>query len=148
MLTETLPGTVPSLNKTNNVSIFVYDKQETKKLVQELFFDRDIQEDGNDESDENQVKDTSKANLEIEVLNGSGDSSILTKVVNTLKGAGFHVTRTGSTTTTSKTTIINKKNAKETLLTNIKDVLGKGSIETSEASSSKVDVTIIIGKDY
>lgn len=148
MLTETLPGTVPPLNKTNNVSIFVYDKQETKKLVQELFFDRDIQEDGNDESDESQVKDTSKANLEIEVLNGSGDSSILTKVVNTLKGAGFHVTRTGSTTTTSKTTIINKKNAKETLLTNIKDVLGKGSIETSEASSSKVDVTIIIGKDY
>lgn len=153
MLTESLPGTVPPLNKTNNVSIFVYDKQATKKLVQELFFDRDITE-GNEETQttENgattEVSDTSKTNLEIEVLNGSGDSSSLTKVVNTLKGAGFNVTRTGSTTTTSKTTIINKKNVKETLLKNIKDVIGKGTIETSEASSSKVDVTIIIGKDY
>ncbi len=153
MLTESLPGEVPSLSKTNNVSIFVYDKQETKKLVQELFFDRDITE-GNEEAQttENgtttEISNTNKTNLEIEVLNGSGDSSSLTKVVNTLKGAGFNVTRTGSTTTTSKTTIINKKNVKETLLKNIKDVIGKGTIETSEASSSKVDITIIIGKDY
>ena len=34
ILTETLPGDVPSLNKTNNVSIFVYDKAKTKTLVQ------------------------------------------------------------------------------------------------------------------
>ncbi len=151
MLTESLPGTVPALNKTNNVSIFVYDKQETKKLIQQLFFDRDVEENEETQSTENNEtisSDTSKTSLEIEVLNGSGDSSNLTKAVNQLKGAGFNVTRTGSTTTTSKTTIINKKNTKETLLKNIKDVLGKGTIETSESSSSKVDVTIIIGKDY
>ena len=149
MLTETLPGTVPSLNKTNNVRIFVHDKHKTKTLVQELFFDRDLEESEEDTtSEETTSTTTSKSDISIEVLNGSGNSSDLQKVVNQLKGAGYKVTRTGSTNTTAKTTIINKKNVKETLLKNMKDVIGVGTIETSESSSSKIDVTIIIGKDY
>lgn len=150
MLTETLPGTVPSLSKTNNVSIFVHDKAQTKALVQKLFLDRDIEEsEGEIETtDETTTSSTNKSDISIEVLNGSGNSSDLQKVVNQLKGAGYQVTRTGTTNTTTKTTIINKKNVKETLLKNMKDVIGTGTIETSESSSSKVDVTIIIGKDY
>ena len=154
LLTESLPGTVPNMNKTNNVSIFIYDKAQTKKLIQELFFDRDIEETNGDEetaeestaSNETTTDSTSKTDITIEVLNGSGSSSNLQKVVNQLKGAGFKVTRTGNTNT--KSTIINKKNAKETLIKNMKDVIGVGAIENSESSSSKVDVTIIIGKDY
>lgn len=156
ILTETLPGEVPSLNKTNNVSIFVYDKAATKALIQELFYDRDMVEtEGTEEgaentttSDETTSDSTSKADVTIEVLNGSGSASNLQKVVNQLQGAGFKVTRTGSTNATAKTTIVNKKNVKETLLKNMKDVIGTATIETSESSSSKVDVTIIIGKDY
>lgn len=156
ILTETLPGEVPSLNRTNNVSIFVYDKTKTKDLIQELFYDRDIVEtEGTGEgventtaSDETTSSSINKANVTIEVLNGSGNSSNLQKVVNQLQGAGFKVNRTGSTNTTAKTTIINKKNVKETLLKNMKDVIGTATMETSESSSSKVDVTIIIGKDY
>ena len=34
------------------------------------------------------------------------------------------------------------------LLNNIKDTLGIGTIQDSQSSSSKVDVTIVIGKDY
>lgn len=152
LLTDTLPGTTPSWNKTNGVSIFVYDKTKTKTLIQELFYDRDIEEteesaEGNTTSNETSSS-VSKSDITIEVLNGSGNSSNLQKVVNLLKGAGYKVTRTGSTNTTSKTTIVNKKNIKETLLKNMKDVIGVGTIETSESSSSKVDVTIIIGKDY
>ena len=45
-------------------------------------------------------------------------------------------------------TIINKKDVKEILLKNMKDAIGAGTIEESESSSSKVDVTIVIGKDY
>ena len=154
MLTETLPGSVPDLNKTNNVSIFVYDKVETKKLVQELFVDRDLEENEETEGEEktNQEENTTtnidKSEITIEVLNGSGVSNNLQKVVNQLQGAGFKVTRTGSTNITTKTVINNKKAVKEDLLTKIKEVVGKGSIETSQSSSSKVDVTIIIGKDY
>lgn len=154
LLTDTLPGTAPSWNKTNGVSIFVYDKAKTKELIQELFYDRDIEEtedstEGNMTSNETTSSNSvSKSDITIEVLNGSGNSSNLQKVVNLLKGAGYKVTRTGSTNTTSKTTIVNKKNVKETFLKNMKDVIGVGTIETSESSSSKVDVTIIIGKDY
>ena len=156
ILTETLPGDVPSLNKTNNVSIFVYDKAKTKPLVQELFYDRDfVETEGTEEgaentttSDETTSSSTSKTDVTIEVLNGSGSASNLQKVVNQLQGAGYKVTRTGSTNTTAKTTIVNKKNVKETLLKNMKDVIGTAIIETSESSSSKVDVTIIVGKDY
>lgn len=154
LLTDTLPGTTPSWDKTNGVSIFVYDKAKTKTLIQELFYDRDLEEtqdstEGNTTSNETTSSSSvSKSDITIEVLNGSGNSSNLQKVVNLLKGAGYKVTRTGSTNTTSKTTIVNKKNVKETFLKNMKDVIGVGTIETSESSSSKVDVTIIIGKDY
>ena len=56
--------------------------------------------------------------------------------------------RTGTTNATSKTTIIDKKDVADTLLENIKMVLGTGTISNSQSSSSKADVTIIIGKDY
>ena len=149
ILTETLPGTVPSLNKTNNVSIFVADKEETEELIQEMFYDRDLQVENTDESTtgktENQV---SKSDIKLEVLNGTGDKEKLEKFVEELEGAGYEVTRTGVTNTTPKTTIIDKKNTDEVLLDNIKLTLGIGEIEKSQSTSSKVDVTIILGKDY
>lgn len=152
LLTETLPGTNTNKN-TNQTWVFIHNQKQTEELVQELFFDRDIEKteestgEGNT-TGEATTSSVSKSDIMIEVLNGSGTSSNLQKVVNQLKGAGYKVTRTGSTNTTSKTTIINKKAVKETLLKNMKDVIGTGAIQTSESSSSKVDVTIIIGKDY
>ncbi len=154
LLTEKLPGTDTNKN-TSGTWIFIYDKTQTKKMIQELFIDRDLEE-LNEESVGETVENTEGDNTTIsstegitmEVLNGSGNSSNLNKVVEQLKGAGYKVTRTGSTNATAKTTIINKKNVKETELKNIKDVIGLGAIQNSEASSSKVDVTIIIGKDY
>ncbi len=151
LLTETLPGTNTNKN-TSNTWIFIHDKTKTKALIQELFYDRDIEQSDEElegeETTSETTSTTSKADVTIEVLNGSGSNSNLQKVVNQLKGAGYKVTRTGSTNTTAKTTIVNKKNVKEAILKNMKDTIGAGSIETSESSSSKVDVTIIIGKDY
>ena len=152
LLTATLPGTSSNKN-TSGTWIYIYNKTETKELIQELFYDRDMEEtedttEGNTTSNGTVSSSTNKSDITIEVLNGSGTSSNLQKVVNLLEGAGYKVTRTGSTNTTSKTTIINKKDIKETFLKNMKDVIGTGTIETSESSSSKVDVTIIIGKDY
>lgn len=160
LLTETLPGTTPDWKETNDVSIFVVDKQKTKELVQELFYDRDIQETTEENTDNtnstneinsnstNQTTITSQKEIKIEVLNGSGKNKTLQAVVKELENEGYKVTRTGSTNTTTKTTIINKKNVKDRTLQDIKKVLGIGSISTSESSSSKVDITIIIGKDY
>ena len=150
LLTDMLPGTTPDWEKTNGVSVFVYDKYETKKLIQELFHNRDIEDidDTETTTDGKATNSVNKSDIVLEVLNGSGESDNLQKVVDQLKGAGYKVTRTGNTNTTSKTTIINKKDVRETILKNMKDVIGIGTIETSETTSSKVDVTIIIGKDY
>lgn len=150
LLTETLPGTTPDWNKTNGVSVFVYDKEETESLIQKLFYDRDkTQEELTAEGiDVESISSTNKAEIKIEVLNGSGVSKNLQTAVAELEGAGYTVTRTGSTNTTSKTAIINKKDVSNTLLKNIKEVLEVGTIQDSESSSSKVDVSIIIGTDY
>ena len=160
LLTASLPGTNTNKN-TSGTWIFLHDKKATKTLIQELFYDRDST--GEETADENtteentttsnSVSNTSsttskKSNIKIEILNGSGESKKLQKAVSELEGAGYTVTRTGSTNTTSKTTIIDKKDVNNTLLQNMKEVLGAGIIQNSQSSSSKVDVTIIIGKDY
>ncbi len=154
LLTAALPGVSTNKN-SSGVWIYLHDVAETKKLVQELFIDRDIEEtiteegeEGSTENTTSTASSTSKSSIKIEVLNGSGKTSNLKKVVSQLEGAGYKVYRTGSTTTTSKTTINNKKDVSDTLLKNMKDVIGSGTIEESESSSSKVDVTIVIGKDY
>jgi len=172
LLTATLPGTVPSLKSTNGVSIYVVNKNEAKELIEEIFHNRDIVETENETSNNSEVENNktennttsnnitanntasqtqqtiNKSDIKLEVLNGSGENSSLQKVVKQLEGAGYKVTRTGTTNTTSKTTIADKKGIKETYLKNIKDVIGVGVISSSESSSSKVDITIVIGADY
>lgn len=156
LLTEVLPGSAPDWRKTNNVSVYVVDKEETEELIQELFYDRDKEETteasvNNTTSEEkldDKTSNESSANIKLEVLNGSGDSKKLQSVVNKLQNAGFNVTRTGNTNTTSKTTIINKKNVKNTTMQEIKEAIETGTITNGQSSSSKVDITIIIGKDY
>ena len=145
LLTAVLPGVNTNKNSAGTW-IFVHNKKETAKLVQELFIDRDIVE--GETVDETIGTATRKTDIKIEVLNGSGSSQNLQKVISELKGAGYNVTRTGTTTTTSKTTIINKGNISDVNLKDIKEVLGTGTIEKSQSNSEKVDITIIIGKDY
>ena len=154
LLTASLPGTTPPWNQTNGVSIFVVDEEETQSLIQELFYDRDLDQTTTEEDGTGNTTNTtstatvSKSDIKLEVLNGSGNSKTLQEVVDELEGAGYEVYRTGTTNATSKTTIIDKKDVADTLLENIKMVLGTGTISNSQSSSSKADVTIIIGKDY
>ena len=166
LLTDALPGTNSNKNEAGTW-VFIVDKKATEEMIQELFFDRDITEDLETEG-ENTTSNTtgnttsttsttstnttstsvSKKDIKIEVLNGSGESNKLQKAVKQLEGAGYNVSRTGSTNATSKTAIVNKKEVKDIILKNIKDTLGVGTISDSQSSSSKTDVTIIIGKDY
>lgn len=147
MLTATLPGANTNKN-TNKTWIFVHDKEETEELVQELFYDRDIQETQTEEGEEGTTNTISKADIKLEVLNGSGSATNLQNAIKELEGAGYKVARTGTTNTTSKTTIVNKTEIKDNILKNMKEVLGVGTISSSQIDNSKVDVTIIIGKDY
>ena len=156
--TAVLPGTTPNLKETNNVSIFVHNKTEAKTLIQSMFYS---DEESNTE-DENTTSTNSSTNsttssissekqnsdIKIELLNGSGDTTKLEEAKEKLKSAGFDVTKTGKTTTISKTIITNKKSIPNEKLNEIKNNLGVGSVSTNKSSSSQVDVTIVIGKDF
>ena len=165
LLTATLPGENTNQN-TSGTWIFVHNQVETEALIQELFYDRDLEqptEEGtenttNSSNTTNSTNSTtgnqtsnskvSKADVKLEILNGSGNSRALQEVVDELEGAGYEVYRTGTTNSTATTTIINKKDAADTILENIKTTLGVGTISNSQSSSSKADITIVIGRDY
>lgn len=99
-------------------------------------------------NDTTQVSKTEASKIKVEILNGSGSSSALSEVKKAITSKGYKVTKTTTTTSTSKTTIINKTDVDSKFEENIKEILGVGNISTSSVSSSNVDITIIIGKDY
>jgi len=86
-------------------------------------------------------------NINIEILNGSGKTSNLTKVKTILEDVGFTISKTGTTNSTKKTSIINKNNVSEDLLSSIKNLLEVGAISSSNTESSS-HITIILGKDF
>lgn len=157
MTTATLPGTTPDMKETNNVSVFVVDKKESEKLIQSMFFS-DVAENESDNtnttsnstSSSNTVSTNSKdsSKITIELLNGSGDKTKLEEAKKVLEDAGYDVKKTGSITSISKTIITNKKDLSDTDLKDIKETLGAGNISTNKSSTSLVDVSIVIGKDF
>ena len=154
MLTETLPGSTPNMNTTNNVSIFVVDKVKTKQLIEELFYQRDLVENEDEENGEDSNENTSStkatsSNVSIELLNATGSEQKLQDAEKTLKEAGFKVTKKGPTSSAvTKTTIINRKEVKQADLEGVKDALKVGEIKNQKSSSAKTDITIIIGSDF
>ena len=150
------PTTTPSYP----LWFFIADKKETAELIEELYgAEEEIDETSNYEEDEgeesetttSEITDISKkeaSDIKIEILNGTGMKDVATKVKKQLEKKGYEVKEPTTTTTTSKTTIINKTDVDAKFTDNIKEVLGVGNISTSSVSSSKVDITIIIGKDY
>ena len=158
LLTEVLPGT-PSNKNASGTWVYIHDAKKTKTLIEELFVNRDKTEEETTYTTESNTISTNststtsttatkKDSIKIEVLNGSGSSTNLQTVVSKLEKAGFKVTKKGETNSTSKTTIINKKEIKDNYVTEIKNAVGMGITQNSQSTSSKVDVTIIIGKDY
>lgn len=162
LLTESLPGEVPDLSKTNGVSIFVVDKEETKQMIKELFFPEELTtQDGNTisgnttnatsntSSTSRSSSGTSNSNIKIEVLNGTSNGKVLQQVVEKLKNEGYNVSRTGTTTATSKTIIANKNQVSDTTIKDIQQIIGTGTVSDSNTgTSNRVDVTVVIGKDY
>ena len=146
---EALPGESSRIPANTGLWFFQHDKNATKELVSEIYTKQN-QEDSK-EQDSNNQGITTKSNAEdikIEILNGSERKDILTEVTQKLKNEGYTVYKTGTTSTTSKTTIINKSNISDKAISNIQNILGTGITSSSNTNSSNVDLTIIIGKDY
>ena len=149
----TLPGTTPDVSTTNGVSVFVADKKASKELIQSMFY-ADVTEENEDNTISNNTTSISTTttqtaeDISIELLNGSGDNSKIEKAKKLLEEAGYNVKKTGKTSSIAQTVITNKKDVTDENLKNIKQILGKGNISTNKSSTSLVDVTIIIGKDF
>ena len=152
--TGAIPGTTAMINK---LSFFEYNKNETKKVIEELFGTDGETSSTSSSSSESNKKTTTTTKIptseasktKIELLNGSGNSKVLTDATNILKKNGYNVYKTGTTSTSSKTSIIVNQEVKEDVLTNIKELLDVGTITNSATSAqSKTDITIILGKDY
>ena len=149
IVSDTLPGTP---EKCNGIWIYTANKTQTKQVIEDLFTDKIVEEENNEESTSTNTTDgenTTKESKEItiELLNGTGDKEILTEVKEKLKEKGYVVSKSGTTSSTDKTTIINRTSQSNQKSKDIKQLLGVGTI-TSGSDNTKVDFTIIIGKDY
>ncbi len=137
-------GTLPGVNqKCNGVWIFVANKTKTNAYFTEM---------NNKLAGMEEISEEELSKLKIEILNGSGSSSKLKEVKETLTNAGFKISKTSSTNSTEKTSIINKTNVNENILTSIQILLETGTISSSTLSSTldenAPNITIILGKDY
>ena len=149
--TDKLPGAAQYIN---GWSFYKADKTKTAELIKELFYTqvKTDDTDGNSIS-ENTVSEGStstkldRAKINVEVLNGSGSNTNLSEFVAELKSAGYRVNKTGKTTTTSKTAIINRGEVSDDIISDIKKILATGS-STTGSSNGSTDVTIILGTDY
>lgn len=169
--TAVLPGTTPDVKETNGVSIFVVNKTEAKELINSMFYEEENNDSENNTTNSIEGNSTSNSStnstnsttnstsnktstntkssqITIELLNGSGDKNKLSEAKKQLEDAGYRVKKTGSTTAISKTIITNKKGISDDNLKQIKEALGTGSISTNKSSTSIVDVTVVIGKDF
>ncbi len=166
--TAALPGTTPDVKETNGVSVFVVNKTEAKELINSMFYEEENNDSENNttnsiegnstrnsstnsttNSTSNKTStNTQSSQITIELLNGSGDKNKLSEAKKQLEDAGYRVKKTGSTTAISKTIITNKKGISDDNLKKIKETLGTGSISTNKSSTSIVDVTVVIGKDF
>lgn len=150
---ETLPGVSTRIPANTGLWFFDHSQTKTKELIKELYsepsqVEENLNVNNTIEQNTNTTEDTTISNVKIEILNGSGDSTLLTKATNKLKQEGYIVYKTGTTSTTSKTTIVNKNNIENNTLSDIKKVLDTGVISNSSISSETVDITIVLGKDY
>jgi len=146
--TGTLPG---ASEQCNGIWIYVANKKETKNIVDTLFTDIVIEELTTNTIDgtiTNTVDDESiNTEIKVEILNGTGSESILEEVKDKLTKQGYNVTKTGTTTLTSNSIIINRTMQSRIVEEDLKEILNLQKIDKS-SNNSKVDFTIIIGKDY
>ncbi len=146
ILSDTLPG---KSEQCNGIWIYTANKTKTAQVVQDLFTDKVIVEEEDTNSTTNTVEsENAKENgITIELLDGTENSGIFTKAKEQLKAQGYEISKSGSTSSTAKTMIINRTNQASSVSKDIQSILGVGTL-TSGSDNAKVDYTIIIGKDY
>ena len=138
--TANIPGDSARIPAGTGLWFFLANETETEELVNDMFT--------NQNSKDGEGKSISKNKINIELLNGSGKTKNLTEVTNALKEKGYKIYKTGTTSTTSKTVIIDKLDLSTDITSDIKETLGTGILQSSSSNDDNIGVTIIIGTDY
>lgn len=139
--TTTLPG---EPKKCNGVWLYIHNDKETDEIVKNMFeLDKNITVNQTISNDEESIDEE----INIELLNGTSDTSKLKKVKELLEKNGYKVIKTGVTNSVSKTCIINKSDDATGAADKIKKLLNVGNITTGSGNEN-IDFTIIIGRDY
>lgn len=132
---EVLPG-IPTRIGPQQLWFFLANEKETKKLVQEMYYTEETNTDDNTNTTENTtnsktnnttgntttsdktntstnntgttISKTEASKIKIEIINGSGSEKALSDVKKKLTAKGYKISKATTTTSTAKTTIINK----------------------------------------
>ena len=173
-------GTLPGVDKYMTppygglpLSYWIYDPEETKVLVNELFYgiasnsgdSGDAIESGEEKNSSSLTQEVVSSNLvtsgeekdetekkdeiRIEVLNANSKANKLNTLVEKLKSNDCNVVKLGnySSTSTEESRIITYSNSDSEKLEKVKSISGIKKTEENTESSS-VDFTIIIGPNY
>lgn len=133
IIIEKLPGEPRYIG---GVSYFIYDPQETKQLVERMFYN---------EVDEKAAIERNKK-YKVEVYNGTNIPGLATKTAESLKQKGFNVVRVANNNYTVKETkIIERHRRAEGSY--VKDVIKVGKVSAEYDGFSDVDITVIVGQD-
>lgn len=118
------------------ISYFVYDKNKNKEVLSEL---------RKNDTDNSNVAD--KSSLKVSILNGTGVNGLAKKVGEKVKSEGYSDIEVGNTKKT-KTSKIILYGIDADKVDSIKQNLNIDNVQTNSRGESKVDIKIIIGKDY
>lgn len=139
--TEYLPGESVYANE-----IWVYEaySNETKKLIDEIFLNPELQD---KEIDTSGIDTTGidKASIKIEVLNGSGSEIRLERIKNRLEKAGYTNVTTSTTSNVGESVIINRGNVENAVNEELKLLIETQNISIGEEADT--NITIILGTE-
>lgn len=130
--TATLPG---ESIRPGAVWIYQLDQLKTQSIISTLFFDGTSEESIN------------PAMPNIQILNGSGDASKLEEVVNEYKKQGYNILKVGNTSTTKKSTVLNRSNQSTEVSDKVKNIIHLDKVSSGKKLEN-IDFTVTIGKDY
>ena len=132
--TDTLPGEAKELN---GVWLYLTEDDEAQEIIAQYFFDCPTEEEITNEMPT------------LQILNGSGDFSKLSEVINKYKEKGYNILKVGNTESKVKhTTITNRTKQNSETVTEIKNIILEDADTETGKDTEDVDFTVTIGQDY
>jgi len=134
---STLKGTTPTID---GVSYFVFDEDQNKEVLAALH--------GEAVETETTQATLDRANLSIEVLNGTLRNGLAAGYASNLKGKGYSkpiITGNGTKATQSKVTLYG---VDKSLVSQIKSEFGINNVEIHDQKTGNFDIIVLLGDDY